>query len=64
MTFTTRKEIYSPITLNREFLKLKMFKIKYLGLYLSWSKLEKKHISTKRKQLGFQLGKMYRLLGE
>jgi hypothetical protein len=36
---------------------------KYLGLYMDHRQNWKRHIFTKRKQFGFQLGKMYWLLG-
>jgi len=59
VTFTTRREMCPPVTLkipqaeNAKYLRL------YLDRRLNWTK----HIFTKRKQFGFQLSKMYWMLG-
>jgi len=61
VTFTTYRirETYPPITLNglRISESEKAKDAKYLGLYLDRILDSKKHISTKWKQLGLQLGK-------
>jgi len=58
VTFTIRKEVCPPITLN----DLRVFQaegVKYLGLHVDCRLNCKKYIYIKRKELGFQLGKMY-----
>jgi len=60
VTFIT-KETYPPVTLNG--LRIPQAEdAKYLGLYLDCRLNWEKRILTKRKQLGFQLRKMYWLL--
>lgn len=62
VTFTTRKETCPPVTLNDRKIP-QADEVKYLGLYLDRKLNWRKHIFTKRKQLGLQLSKMYWLLG-
>jgi len=60
--FTTRRETCPLVTLNGlEILQAE--DAKYLGPHLDRKLNWRKHIFTKRKQLGIQLGKTYWLLG-
>ena len=62
VTFTTRTKTCPIVTLNN--LQISQAEeAKYLGLYLDRRLNWRKHIFTKRKQLGLQLTKMYWLIG-
>jgi hypothetical protein len=62
VTFTSRRETCSPVHIND--LKITQENhVKYLGLHLDPHLTWHTHISSKRKQLGFSLTKMYWLLG-
>lgn len=62
VTFTTRRDICPPVTLNNKALPQKD-NVKYLGIHLDQRLTWKKHIWMKRKQLGLKLHNMYWLLG-
>lgn len=62
ITFTTRRKTCPPIQLNNCTLP-QQEEVKYLGIHLDRRLTWKKHIWTKRKQLGLQLTKMYWLMG-
>lgn len=63
VTFTMRKETCPPVTLNGRQLP-QADEAKYLGMYLDRRLTWKKHIWTKRKQLGTKLRSMYWMLGK
>jgi hypothetical protein len=50
--FTTRRETYPSVTLNGQRIP-QAENVKYLGLHVDRRLNWRKHISTKRKQLGF-----------
>lgn len=62
VTFTMKKETCPPVTLNNHQLPQKN-EAKYLGMHLDRRLTWKKHIFTKRKQLGLKFQKMYWLIG-
>jgi len=62
MTFIPRRETCSLVTLNGQRIS-QADEAKYLGIHLDHRLNWKKHIFTKRKQLGLQLEKMYWLFG-
>lgn len=62
VTFTTRKDTCPPVLLNGSIIPQKE-EAKYLGIHLDRRLNWRKHIFTKRKQLGLQLHKMYWLIG-
>jgi hypothetical protein len=61
VTFTTREGTCPPVHINSEHLPQQ--DVKYLGLHLDRRLTGRKHIFTKRKQLGMTLTKMHWLLG-
>lgn len=61
ITFTTRRGTCPPVQLNNCTLPQKE-EVKYLGMHLDRKLIWKKHIFTKRKQLGLKLTKMFWLL--
>ena len=62
VTFTKRKDTCPPVQLNR--IQVPQAEhVKYLGLYLDRRLTWKKHIFTKRKQLGLTLRKFYWMIG-
>lgn len=62
ITFSLRKETCPSVTLNGEQLP-HADNAKYLGMHLDRRLNWKKHIFTKRKQLGLKLSKLYWLIG-
>lgn len=62
VTFTMKKDTCPPVTLNNHPLPQET-EAKYLGMHLDRRLTWKKHIFTKRKQLGLKLTKMYWLIG-
>lgn len=62
ITFTLRKETCPPVTLNGQAIP-QADTVKYLGIHLDKRLTWRKHIFTKRKQLGLKFSKMYWLLG-
>lgn len=62
VTFTTRKETCPPIFLNNHQLP-QAENAKYLGIYLDRRLTWRKHIFTKRKQLGLKLRQLYWIIG-
>ena len=62
VTFTTRKETFPPVHLNNHHLP-QAEDAKYLGMHLDRRLTWRKHIYTKRKQLGLKLTKLYWLIG-
>jgi hypothetical protein len=62
MTFTTRRETCPPVHINSVHLP-QQEDVKYVGLHLNRRLTWRKHIFTKRKQLGMTLTKMHWLLG-
>lgn len=62
VTFTMRKGTCPPVTLNNHQLPQEN-EAKYLGMHLDRRLTWKKHIFTKRKQLGLKFQKMYWLIG-
>lgn len=63
VTFTMRRETCPPVLLNGHPLP-QSEDAKYLGMHLDRRLTWKKHIFTKRKQLGIKLQKMYWLMGK
>jgi hypothetical protein len=57
ITFTTRRETFPPVHINSVHLP-QQGDVKYLALYLDTKLTWRKHIFTKRKQLGLTLTKM------
>lgn len=62
VTFTTRRGVCPPVQLSGHQLPIAE-EAKYLGIHLDRSLTWKKHIFTKRKQLGLKLRNMFWLLG-
>jgi hypothetical protein len=62
VTFTTRRETCPPVHINSVHLP-QQEDVKYLGLHLNRRLTWRKHIFTKRKQLGMTRTKMHWLLG-
>lgn len=62
MTFTLRRESCPPVYINNKQL-LEVDSTKYLGIHLDKRLTWRKHIFTKRKQLGLKLQQMYWILG-
>lgn len=62
VTFTTRKGNCSPVYLNNQQIPV-ADEVKYLGIHLDRRLTWRKHIFTKRKQLGIKLRNMYWLIG-
>jgi hypothetical protein len=62
VTFTTRRETCPPVHINSVHLP-QQEDVEYLGLHLDRRLNRRKHITTKRKQLGMTLTKMHWLLG-
>lgn len=62
VTFTNRKEACPTVSLNGLEVP-QSSEAKYLGMHLDRQLIWKKHIFTKRKQLGIQLLKLYWLIG-
>lgn len=62
VTFTLNRNTCPPVSLNGAIIPQKE-EVKYLGLHIDKRLTWKHHIWTKRKQLGFQLNKMYWLIG-
>lgn len=62
VTFTARRETCPPVTLNNEPIP-QANDAKYLGIHLDRRLTWKKHIFTKRKQLGLKFSQMYWLMG-
>lgn len=63
ITFTNRKDTCPTVSINNQVLQQKD-DVKYLGMHLDRRLTWKKHIFTKRKQLGLKLNKMYWLIGK
>lgn len=61
VTFTTRRESCPPVKLNNVIIP-QAEHVRYLGLYLDRRLTWRKHIFTKRKQLGLELRKLYWLI--
>jgi len=62
VTFTTRRKTCPPVFLDGVSIP-QAKSARYLGLHLDRRLNWRRHISTKRKQLGIQLSKMYWMLG-
>lgn len=62
VTFTTRTETCPPVSLNNSQIP-QSDSVKYLGMHLDRRLTWRKHIFSKRKQLGHQLSKLYWLTG-
>jgi hypothetical protein len=62
VTFTNRRETCPKVNINNEELP-QSEEVKYLGFHLDRRLTWRKHIFTKRKQLGVILSKMYWLIG-
>lgn len=62
VTFTMKKDTCPPVTLNNHQLP-QANEAKYLGMHLDRRLTWKKHIFTKRKQLGLKFQRMYWLIG-
>lgn len=62
VTFTNRNETCPPVRLNKQEIP-QADEVKYLGMHLDRRLTWKKHIFTKRKQLGYKLSKLYWLIG-
>jgi hypothetical protein len=58
VTFATRRNTYPPVSLNNRQLK-QCEDGRYLGMHLDRRMTWKKHICTKRKQLGIKFSKLY-----
>lgn len=63
VTFTMNRNICPPVSINNRPLP-QSNDAKYLGMHLDQRLTWKKHIFTKRKQLGLKLQKMYWLMGK
>jgi hypothetical protein len=64
VTFTTRRNTCPPVSLNNRQLKqCEVVRYSYLGMHLDRRMTWKKHICTKRKQLGIKFGKLNWLIG-
>lgn len=63
VTFTMNRNICPPVSFNNNQLP-QSSDAKYLGMHLDQRLTWKKHIFTKRKQLGLKLQKMYWLIGK
>lgn len=63
VTYTLRRGTCPPVIFNNEEIP-QADCVKYLGLHLDRSLTWKKHIITKRKQLGLKFQKMYWLMGK
>lgn len=61
VTFTMRRGTCPPIQMNNQDIP-QTDEVKYLGIYLDKRLTWRKHIWTKRKQLGMKLSKMYWLI--
>ena len=57
-----RKGTCPPVTLNDQYIPQSEV-VKYLGIHLDKRLTWKKHLWTKRKQLGIKFNKMYWLMG-
>lgn len=62
ITFTNKRGTCPPVTLNNLQIPQRD-EAKYLGMYLDRKLTWKKHLFTKRKQLGLKLHKLYWLIG-
>jgi hypothetical protein len=62
VTFTNRKETCPPVSIDNELIP-QSEDVKYLGLHLDRRLTWRKHLFTKRKQLGITLSKIHWMMG-